>query len=31
VANILLTVMQTMGVNRTSFGDSTGVVTDLLA
>ena len=30
VANVLLTIMQTMGVQRTSFGDSTGPVTPLL-
>jgi hypothetical protein len=31
VSNVILTIMQTMGVNRTSFGDSTGTVTGLLA
>jgi hypothetical protein len=31
VSNVILTIMQTMGVNVTSFGDSTGTVTGLLA
>jgi hypothetical protein len=30
-ANALLTVMQAMGVKRTRFGDSTGVLSDLVA
>jgi hypothetical protein len=31
VSNVILTLMQTMGVTQTSFGDSTGPVTALLA
>ena len=31
VSNVILTLMQTMGVARTSFGDSTGPVSALLA
>jgi hypothetical protein len=31
VSNVILTIMQAMGVNQTSFGDSTGPVTSLLA
>jgi hypothetical protein len=31
VSNVILTIMQTMGVTQTSFGDSTGTVTSLLA
>ena len=31
VSNVILTIMQTMGVNQPSFGDNTGTVTGLLA
>jgi hypothetical protein len=31
VSNVILTIMQTMGVTQTSFGDSTGTMTSLLA
>ncbi|HET6282804.1 MAG TPA: DUF1552 domain-containing protein [Polyangia bacterium] len=31
VANVILTIMQTMGIAKPSFGNSTGTITDLLA